>query len=143
MTGRSFYDPTLPADQALRLALSHMATASGRDHRQIAADLDLSPSQFSRAITTTPSDESHQRANFPADKIAAYTVASKCHSYWLTLSDYLGIDSERAAKCIRETKTPAQLEAERNQKIEEGITILREALRLTAQEPGGKARRRS
>jgi len=90
VTPRSFFREGLPVDIALRLALSHMATASGKDHRIIAALLDLSPSQFSRAITTTPSDESHQRANFPADKIAAYIQESGDSSYLLTLLDALG-----------------------------------------------------
>lgn len=138
MTSRSFCREGLLIEAALRLALSHMATAAGKDHRLIAAALDLSPSQFSRAITTTPSDESHQRANFPADKIAAYIQESGDASYLLTLLDCLGYDPSRLAEIRRPVKTQAQLIEEQNAKLEAATKMIQEVLVLRMPEAGIK-----
>ena len=108
MTSRSFAPDAPTPEQALRLALLHMATAAGIPHQTIAAALDLSPSHFSRAITLYPSEESHQRANFPADKLADYIVTAKDASYLFTLLDLLGYDPTRLGEIRKHPPTLAE-----------------------------------
>lgn len=138
MTGRSFYHDSLSPESALRLALSHMATASGKDHRMIAAELDMSPSQFSRAITTTPHDDSHQRAHFPPEKIALYTERSQCLSYFMTLADYVGVDSSKLHTILRATKTALQVEEEKVERLK----AIQAELTLLVQEAGARKGKR-
>lgn len=114
-----------------------MATASGKPFQLLAAELDMSPSQFSRAITTTPSDESHQRANFPPEKIWLYTERSQCLSYFLTLADYLGYDSSKLVEIRRQVKTALQVEEEKVAMLKD----IREKLALIAEEPGGRRKK--
>ena len=71
MTSRSFVQDGLSPEQALRLALSHMATAAGVPHHAIAAALDLSPSQFSRTYYAA---QHVQRDVDTGDRRLGYTV---------------------------------------------------------------------
>jgi hypothetical protein len=142
VTGRSFYRDGLPVEQALRLALAYSVTASGKNHWLIAAALDMSPSQFSRATTTTPSDESNQRANFPPEKLCLFIQETQDLSWVLTLLDYLGVDSSRLPEIRRPIKTKEQIKEERTAKLNEGIALLRAALKLEAEEAGERRRGR-
>ena len=145
MTNRSFAKDGSTPRQALRLALLHMATAEGIPHQVIAAALDLSPSHFSRAITLYPSEESHQRANFPADITADYMIHGKNQSYLMTLVDLMGYNSSRLEEIRRQVKTREQLLEEIADRLgtrQKEDEALREQFRLVAEEAGEKKGRK-
>jgi len=136
LTGKSLKDEYSTPEEALRWALIRMAEGCGLSRYELAPQLDMSPSHFSKAVNPNKSeDDAERRHHFPSDRVLRYTLRTKNGTWLFTFLDCIGIDWTRLHEIRRQVKTKEQIEEERNLKLDR---ILKEVgeLRLEMQEPG-------
>jgi len=118
-----------------RAILYRMYEDSGMNQDVLAPAVNLSPKDFSRAISPTPHPDAEQRRRFPGEQIANYSLGTSSHRFFEALADELGYDPARLHEIRRQIKTKEQIEEERNLTLDR---ILKEVgeLRLEMQDPG-------
>lgn len=99
-------------EQGMRAALSFLVSTSGVPAKHLAADIGQSPSDFSRMIALSASEDGNHRRNMPLGTIINLMLQVKNVSPVLTMLGYLGYDSSRLHEIRRATKSPAQLQEE-------------------------------
>jgi len=129
----------------LRRALYATAERSGLTQDELAPAVNLSPSDFSKAISPIKSEQAEQRRRFPAEEIGNFLLASNVLIYVETLLRQLGYNPDLLHTIKVQDKTDTELLQDISDRLaarEKEDGDIRVQLKLAMQAAGGKARKR-
>lgn len=82
-------------ERGMREALNYLVATAPMAAKHLAAELDLSPEEFSRMRAVFPSEDSHHRRSLPLGKAVLLQRLAADYSLLATMLGYLGFDAGR------------------------------------------------
>jgi hypothetical protein len=91
------FSPEYPADpeRGMRAALNYAVMTAGKPAKELAAECDVRPSDFSRMLQLIPDEDANHRRAMPPGTIIRICLLTGNWSPLATFCGYLGLDPER------------------------------------------------